>query len=68
MRLVFKNLTIVKYGLFWKTLLCLLNDIEEKKKQFGKANCYDFERIFFEMDKHRKGYFEKQEVTLSSMI
>ena len=40
----------------------LIRDVQDKKRVFGKANCFDFERIFFELDKNRKGYFEKEDL------
>lgn len=67
-RQVFKTATIIKYGILFKTLMNLLREIEDKKKVFGQANCYDFERIFFDMDTYRKGFIEKENVRVFYVI
>lgn len=34
-----------------------LRNIELSKQTFMRNNCYDIERVYFELDQARKGYF-----------
>ena len=34
------------------------------KKRYGQANCFDFEKVFFDLDKNRKGSIDKNNVRL----
>lgn len=60
---LFDKKTLVQYMILWRILLRQLWEIETKKKQYCQANCYDAERIFFDIDTKRLGFVDLESVS-----
>ena len=41
--------------------------MDKAKKTFMKNNCYDIERVYFELDKSRKGHFNRSDLKIYMM-
>ena len=59
---VFNKQTLVQYMILWRIILRQIWEIENKKKQYCQANCYDAERAFFDIDTVRKGHVDLENV------
>lgn len=44
-----------------------LKTIEKAKQAFMKNNCYDIERVYFELDFSRKGFFNRSDLKVYMM-
>lgn len=64
LRTVFKPRTFAQISLTWKTYFQELRQIENAKKVFMKNNCFDIERVYFQLDSMRKGYFDRYDLKL----
>lgn len=49
--------------ILWRIILRQIWEIENKKRQYCLANCYDAEKPFFDMDPSRKGFIDLESVT-----
>lgn len=56
---VFNPRTYAQYSLTWKTFFQQLRQIKIAIDTFMKNNCYDCERIYFQLDQSRKGFFDR---------
>ena len=52
----------------WRILLRQIWEIENKKKQYCQANCYDAERAFFDIDTKRQGFIDLESVRINLNI
>ena len=48
----------------WRIILRQYLEIETKKKKFCQNNCFDAEKIFFDIDVKRRGYIDKDSVII----
>ena len=66
-RAVFSPRTYSQFSLAWKTYFQELRSIDAAKKTFMKNNCFDIERVYFELDRPRKGYFDRSDLKVYMM-
>ena len=59
---IFEATTFAQFSSAWRTYFNELNVIENVIRAFMKANDYKIEKVFFEMDQARKGYFDKYDL------
>ena len=65
---LFDKKTLVQYMILWRIILRQMWEIESKKKQYCQANCYDAERIFFDIDSKRRGFIDLDSVRTTSTL
>ncbi|CDW79671.1 ef hand family protein [Stylonychia lemnae] len=57
--LMFLKNTFLQYIVVWRILLRQMWEIDNYKKRYAQANCFDVEKPFFDMDKNRLGKISK---------
>lgn len=56
---VFNARTYAQYSLTWKTFFQELRQINKARHKFMRNNCFDIERVYFQLDQGRKGFFDR---------
>eukprot|EP00347_Sterkiella_histriomuscorum_P003285 403364871 len=60
--------TFLQYTVLWRVILRQIWEIQGLKNRYVNANCFDVEKSFFEIDKHRQGFIDKNRVSLPYLI